>query len=286
MNRHGILHALQRGRREKAWIGCDLDAEVLQLARRQEWRRRPRANAEPHIDLERPDHIAGDGCDVVAGHQRVREQEIGAGLVVEIEAADRLVEALDRGRVGARNDQEIRIEARGDGGSDLLDALFGRDHRLASEMAATLGPDLILDHDAGDAGALETADGEVSVDRIAVAGIGVGGKRYGAAGRQRFRASQVLLEAHDADIGPAEPRFAQPGARDRSGLEAERFDEPRAESVVDSGRHQDFRCVDEGANPSCNARQGRSPDARGAEPMKRPYELDCGASIPSTAASP
>ena len=72
---------------------------------------------------------------------------------------------------------EIRIAPRVAGGLDLGHHLGGRDHALAGEMAAALGPRLVFDVHAGDAGFLVIADGAPRVDRIAVAGIGIGDHR-------------------------------------------------------------------------------------------------------------
>ena len=72
-------------------------------------------------------------------------------------ALDGALEALDRDRVGARDDQRLARVPRVDRGADLAAHLVRRDQRLAVEVAAALGKVLVLELDRGGAGALELA---------------------------------------------------------------------------------------------------------------------------------
>ena len=107
------------------------------------------------------------------------EHHVGAGRHVGLAAADRLVEtAADRRHgVGARDDDEIRVAARVAGGPDFAGRLFDWDHLLAGDVAAALGADLVFDVDRGDTRRLEILHRADDVDRVAVAGVGVGHHR-------------------------------------------------------------------------------------------------------------
>ncbi len=180
---------------------------------------------------------------------------------------------------------KVGIAPRLGGGADLLDALLGRDHFLAGKVPAALGPDLVLDHQPGDAGALEALHREIDVDRVAVAGVAVGLERDRAARRERRRGVQILLVAHDAVIGPAEMALAEPGAGDAGGLEAHRLDEAHAEPVIDAGHDHDFGCVDEVAKLLAGAGHVSSwIDAASMHRRKRGVKLQ--ASMPGSMISP
>src|ERR1700754_3804595 len=55
-----------------------------------------------------------------------------------------------------------------DASSCAPDGLLDRNDLLPLHMAAAFGPDLVLDEQAGDAGALESLDREIDVERVAV----------------------------------------------------------------------------------------------------------------------
>ena len=99
-------------------------------------------------------------CDLLQLLDRLRrldEQRVGARLLVGEAALDRGVEAERLARVGARDDEQVALAARVRRGADLGGVLLRRDDLLALEMAALLGPDLVLEEDAGRARVLEVA---------------------------------------------------------------------------------------------------------------------------------
>ena len=65
-----------------------------------------------------------------------------------------------------------------DGGPELADHLVGADQRLAAHVPALLGHHLVLELDPGDAGLLVQLHRADDVDRVAVAGVGVGDHRH------------------------------------------------------------------------------------------------------------
>src|SRR5439155_23149697 len=105
------------------------------------------------------------------------EQDVGAGVAVATGPLDGADHPLDGPGVGAGDDDEIVRPAGGDGGADLRLHLRRRDDLLALHVTALLRGDLILDVDGGHAGALVLLHGADHVDRVAVAGIGVGDHR-------------------------------------------------------------------------------------------------------------
>ena len=142
-------------------------------------------------------------ADVVGRHRRVGEQQVRAGFGVEVEAPDRFGEAVRRQHVGARLDDEIGIDARVRRGADLLHHLLGGDHFLALQVAAALRPHLVLEHQAGHARALERAHRVMHVDRIAVAGVGVGEQ-------QEIRARAIARAAATFSSRPISPTSGWP----------------------------------------------------------------------------
>ena len=97
----------------------------------------------------------------------------GAGFDVALRALDRGVWPFDRVRVGARHDHERIVGAAVDGGLDAIDHLVGADQRLAGTMTAALGLHLVLEVQAGGAGADQLARRARDVESGAPAGVGV-----------------------------------------------------------------------------------------------------------------
>ena len=120
----------------------------------------------------------GDRLDLLLGLRRLDEQRVGARLAVAPRALERAVEALDRARVGAGDDQQLAVAARLDRGAHLLDHLGRVDHLLALHVAAALRRDLVLDVQRGDAGRGVLAHRAHDVERVAVAVVGVGDQRH------------------------------------------------------------------------------------------------------------
>ena len=196
-----------------------------------------------HRRAERRD----DAGEIVARFRRLDEQHVGAGLAIHRGALDRAVEALDRHRVGARDDQRLARAARIDRGADLAAHLLRRDQRLAVEMAAALGEVLVLELDRGGAGALELADGAMDVQRVAVAGVGVDDQVRGHAVADQRQRLGHLGHGDEPDVRPAEPRVGDGGAGDVERLEAGLRRDQRGERVIDARRHHDGLLGEAGA---------------------------------------
>jgi hypothetical protein len=79
----------------------------------------------------------------------------------------------------SRYDDQIGVPPGIDGGADLADHLVEGDDLLALVMPAFLGGDLVLDVECGDPRLLVLADRADHVDRVAVAGVGIGDDRDG-----------------------------------------------------------------------------------------------------------
>jgi hypothetical protein len=117
------------------------------------------------------------------------EQRVDAAGQVGLGPVQRGVQAFDRQRVGARQDQRVGTAARVQRGAQLAAHLGGAGHHgLAVEVAAALGEALVLQLDHRGAGALEAAHRALHVQRIAEAGVGVDDHRH-ASTRSVMRAS-------------------------------------------------------------------------------------------------
>ena len=147
--------------------------------------------------------------------------------------------------IGARLDDEIRIDARLGGRMDLLHHFVGGDHFLATHVAAALRPYLVFEHQARDAGALERAHGVISVERIAVAGVAIGEQSQIRAAGYRARGGNIFFEPHQTDVRLAEARLAHSTPGNECGRVAELADEPGAESVEYAGENEDVGRFDQ-----------------------------------------
>ena len=124
-----------------------------------------------------PVHAFRNGGDFFHGLRRLDERHVGAGGEGGVGAGDGFLEADHRARIGARDDQEVRIVAAGGGGADLREPVLARHDFLVIQMAAALWRDLILDVDARDTGALVVPHRAHDIEFVAVAGVGVGDDR-------------------------------------------------------------------------------------------------------------
>ncbi len=88
-------------------------------------------------------------------------------------AFDRLVDAFDGERIGARHDHETGIGARVDRRFDPVHHFLLRDDFFAGTVAATLGLNLIFDMQPGGAEFDERLHGAGNIESAAPAGIGV-----------------------------------------------------------------------------------------------------------------
>ena len=103
-----------------------------------------------------------------------------------------------------RDDQRVGIGAGVQRGAQLLLVQLRRDHVLALHVPAALREDLILELDAGHAGALQLVHGADHLRDLAVAGVGVRdhGERDG--GAEAPGVVDHLGRARDAEIGQPE----------------------------------------------------------------------------------
>jgi hypothetical protein len=130
---------------------------------------------------------------------------------------------------------KVRIAPRIAGGLDFRDHLRGRNHALAGEMAAALGPALVFDMHAGDAGFFIIADRAARVDRVAVAGVGIGDNGQLARIDDAARVVDHFGRGQQSDVGMPRPRDAGAEARHVHGVESRQLDEPCGEPVGDTG---------------------------------------------------
>jgi hypothetical protein len=102
-------------------------------------------------------------------------------------APQRLLEADGGDRVGARDDEQIGVGPGLDRGADLANELASRNDLVSGEMTATLRRDLVLDVERRHVRRLVGLYGPPHVQRVSVAGVGVGDQRD-VEDRARFRA--------------------------------------------------------------------------------------------------
>ena len=219
----------QRGHR------VDDEAEA-ELADAVEPERRRLAALDPVEQQRRVGERVGHGGDLVLALGRLDEQHVRARVAVAPRALERGVEPLDRARVGAGDDHELRRAAGLDRGAHLLDHLARRDHLLAVHVAAALGRHLVLEVEPGDAGRLVLADRAHHVERVAVAVVGVGDHRDPDGLHEPPRVAGHLVEREQADVGPPEQRRRRAEARQVDGREARLLDQPRRQAVVGARR--------------------------------------------------
>ena len=134
----------------------------------------------------------------------------------------------------------------------LPDHLFLGDEALAEHVAAALRPDLVLDVDAGHAGALELAHRAPRVDRVAVAVVGVDDHRNAHRLGDVARVLDHLGHRHQPDVGiPAAHRRA------RAGHHAQRvahlLDDPGGQAVVGAAAQHDSGRCQQLPQSSCHA---------------------------------
>src|SRR2546427_2024864 len=194
----GVAHRVLRGERDEdepvAEVAELTEAggvrlvEPLERARPVERERRVREAAV---------HLFGE----TLGRAAVRVRELGphevgrAALEIaqravdrEIQPARRLGRVDRRDRVGPRDDDEVRpAEVRGDGlrHPELADHLVGGDERLAGDVTAALGKDLVLEVRAGEARVHIELGRALDVEQVPVAAVHVDDDRRGREGARR-----------------------------------------------------------------------------------------------------
>jgi predicted NUDIX family NTP pyrophosphohydrolase len=212
------------------------EAELGDPVQRQRWG----AAALGPVEQQRrhPVQLGRHTGDVVLGRRRLDEQRVRARLGEGPTAGDRLVQSVHRGGVGAGDDHEVRILPRLDRGAHLADHLVGVDDRLAAHVSALLRQHLVLQVDAGHSRLLVQRDGAQHVDRVAVAGVGVGDHRDVDRRRHPPRVVDHLGAGQQADVGAADQRRRRPEAGHVDDVEPGLLDQPGGERVVRTGRDQ------------------------------------------------
>ena len=227
-----VLHRGNRGEDDPVRIDRDAKAEFAEFVGRQIGC----LAAGCHIVEQRHAfEVFRHAVDLGAADRRFDKQHVGAGFAITLAALQRCIDAFDRNRVGARDDHEVLIASRIARRFNFRHHLRGRNHAFTGEMAATLGPALVFDVHAGDTGFFVVADGAARVNRIAVAGVGIG--YHGKFARIDDAACVVdhLGCGQQADVRHAEACDAGAEARHISGFESRQFDEPRGEAVCHTG---------------------------------------------------
>ncbi len=130
---------------------------------------------------------------------------------------------------------------------DFTDHLAERDHLLTLVVPAFFRRHLVLDVEGGDPGLFVFPDRADHVERVAVAGVGIGDHRDSHRLDRQPDKAHVLRERQQAEIGIAvRPRIAAAGQVDR--LEAGLLDEPRGERVISAGHHRVPAALDQTAH--------------------------------------
>ena len=189
----------------------------------------------------------GDGAQLVERLWRLDEDDVCPGLVVELAAADTLVEPEGTAGVGAPDDDEVAVAAGLDGSVELGDLLLGGDDALVLEVAALLGPLLVLEDDAGDASLDALTHGADDVEGVAVAGVHVGDKGDVDGAHYVAHAFHRLRHRQEADVGGSKGGGGEAEAGGEERLEAGLLGEARRESVVGAGQDDDLGALERGA---------------------------------------
>ena len=130
----------------------------------------------------------------------------------------------------------------------LLDHLLGADQLLPRVVAALLGRHLVLEVDRGRAEALELAHGTDDVERVAVAGVGVGDDWQRGGVDNLAQPRQHLGHRQQAEVRhPAAPGHGAAAAVD--GGEARRGGDPRRQPVVYPRRHDNLGTLEQLGEP-------------------------------------
>src|SRR5215470_16620270 len=227
------LRRTDRGTMGLRRVDAEAEAHRLELARRYH---RSLAAFE-YIDKSRPADLAPDDPQFLDILRRLDKTDIGAGFEIGIDAVERRRQPLDGACIGAGNDDQLGIAPGVDRGADLADHLAEAHHLFALVMAAFLGRDLILDVERCDPRFLVLADRADDVDRIAVAGIGIGDDRDADRLYRQPDEANVLRHGEQPQIGVAvRPRITPTRQIDR--LEPGLLDEPRRQRVIGARDHR------------------------------------------------
>jgi hypothetical protein len=158
---------------------------------------------------------------------RFNEQAICTGAQVTFTPAQSLIHAHNLPGIGARNDEGVRIHALASGSADLAFHVFSSDQRLAGDVAAALGADLVLKEQGLGPQAFQGMHQvhDVLVVAIAVVGINQRGQRRHRqnvpvgigklAATQQPNVGQSIADASDRK--PANEKSLEPGLLDQHG---------------------------------------------------------------------
>ena len=214
------------------------------------------------VDEQRlADARRADRAQLVLRARGVDEDDVGARGGVAVRARDRVLEAGHGDRIGARDDQRVAVGARVERRAQLLLVQLGRDHVLALHVTAALREDLILELDAGDAGALELVHGADHLRDLAVARVGVGdhGERDGRA--EAAGVLDHLGRARDAEVGQPEGGGGGRIAAAVERLEAGALEQPAGERVEGARGRPGSRPAARRSRSAAGRAAGRRSDA-------------------------
>ena len=132
------------------------------------------------------------------------------------------------------------IRARVQRRAQLLLVQLRRDHVLAVHVPAALREDLVLELDAGDAGALELVHRAHHLRDLAVAGVGVGDHGEGDGRAEAAGVIDHLGRARDAEVGQPEGGRRGRVAAAVHRLEPGALEQPAGERVERARHDQDL----------------------------------------------
>ena len=232
----GLPHRLGGDAEAQPRINREIEAPFLQRAGFD-----PRRLAElDHVGEQRLLDLATDALELGLAFRRFHEDHVGAGLLVELGAAQRLVQAMSGAGIGAGHDHCRRIAPRLDRDLDLEHHVLGRHDAAAGRMAALLRHLLVLDLDRGDARRLVAAHRALHVQQPAIAGVGVGDQRRVDHRADHLGAAHHVGIGREARVGQAEHRGGRAIAGHVERRKAHLVGDPRRDAVVDAGRQDEL----------------------------------------------
>ena len=155
-----------------------------------------------------------------------------------------LIQAQRGARVGARDDEEIRIFAGIRGNPDFVDHIFDRHNAPAWRMTAFLGNFLILNLNSRAACVLKPFDGVFDVEQTTEAGIGVTDQRCTGSTGNAAHALHHVGVCRNPGIRQAKVRRGNAVTRHIERLEADAVSHLGRDHVIDPGGEDDFAGAD------------------------------------------
>ena len=177
---------------------------------------------------------------------------MSAPIVPELPAPlDRLVEIHAGAGVGARHDQDVGARvARVHGGLDTGQRLVAPDHRLPFRVTAALRRHLVLEHDAGEAGARVALHRPLDVLGAAEAGVAVADEgRVGRGPADVLPLLHELAVRDEAGVGHGQPIGRDGEAAHEPQGEAGLLHQARRHRVVAARHHEESRTSQERTQP-------------------------------------